>query len=80
MVNSISSALIGFNEFQKNYGLIYFDLSKTGNALDSDSTNLNIRYTLSGTPSANYKPHALVLYESGITLKNIDKRAYLETN
>lgn len=80
--NSISSALIDFHEFQHNYGLIYFDLSKTGNALNSDSVDLNIKYTLDHAVigTSDYKIHALVLHESNVTLKVINNRAFLEVN
>lgn len=77
--NDVSSALIDFTEFQKLYGLIYFDLSKTGNALDTDSSDITVNFTLNGGTRNDYQICAMTLYESDVTLKNINQRAFLET-
>ena len=61
--NTILNPTIDLKSSKDLYGILYFDLRHKEFELKNGSTKIELRYTLSGTPNADYSLYALVLYE-----------------
>ena len=59
---------IDIDLFQNPYGVLYSDLYNQEEGLKSGSTKLELKYTLSGTPNAEYNMFALILHEEEISV------------
>ena len=50
------------------FSFVYFDLTKQSTDIKDGTTKLTFHYKLSGAANAQYKIHALVLYEKDVEL------------
>ena len=64
----LSGPLIDPDNFNKTFGVLYFDLRNQEEDLKDSVVALTLRYQLNGLPAANYTLNALVLSESEIEL------------
>ena len=65
--------------FQDLYRVIYFELRYQDMAVKNDLQKLDLQYTLSGDPAANYTIYDLILSEESIMVDVINSKAYLRT-
>ena len=64
----LSGPLIDPDNFDKTFGVLYFDLRNQEEDLKDSVVSLTLRYQMNGIPAANYTLNALVLFESEIEL------------
>ena len=60
--------LLTRSNFNSIFSFVYFDLTKQSTDIKDGTTKLTFHYKLSGAANAQYKIHALVLYEQDVEL------------
>ena len=60
--------LLTRSNFNSIFSFVYFDLTKQSTDIKDGTTKLTFHYKLSGAADAQYKIHALVLYEQDVEL------------
>ena len=75
--DKICGSLINRDNFDKLFGVLYFDLRKQDDDLIDASVTINFNYQLSGAPSAaaiQYRINVLILHENEIELAQVGSK------
>ena len=75
--NNICGSLINRDNFDKLFGVLYFDLRKQDDGLINASVTLNFNYKLSDSPDAaanQYRINVLILRENEIELAQVGSK------
>ena len=75
--DKICGSLINRDNFDKLFGVLYFDLRKQDDDLIDASVTINFNYQLSGNPSAaanQYRINVLILHENEIELAQVGSK------
>ena len=76
--NYIMNPIVDLKSFKDLYGLLYFNLTYQEEKIKYGTTKLELNYTLSVTPNANYNIYALILYGQKISVDVVDNKAQLK--
>ena len=72
--DKICGSLINRDNFDKLYGVLYFDLRKQDDDLIDASVTINFNYQLSGDPANPYRINVLILHENEIELSQVGSK------
>ena len=75
--DKICGSLINRDNFDKLFGVLYFDLRKQDDDLIDASVTINFNYQLSGAPSVaanQYRINVLILHENEIELAQVGSK------
>ena len=72
--DKICGSLINRDNFDKLFGVLYFDLRKQDDDLIDASVTINFNYQLSGAPANQYRINVLILHESEIELVQVGSK------
>ena len=75
----LSGSLIDPDNFNKTFGVLYFDLRNQEEDLKDSVFALTFRYQMNGVPAGNYTLNALVLSESEIELYTATGKLLIKT-
>ena len=72
--DKICGSLINRDNFDKLFGVLYFDLRKQDDDLIDASVTINFNYQLSGAPTNQYRINVLILHENEIELAQVGSK------
>ena len=72
--DKICGSLINRDNFDKLFGVLYFDLRKQDDDLIDASVTINFNYQLSGAPVNQYRINVLILHENEIELAQVGSK------
>ena len=72
--DKICGSLINRDNFDKLFGVLYFDLRKQDDDLINASVTINFNYQLSGAPTNQYRINVLILHENEIELAQVGSK------
>ena len=62
---------LNISNFSSLYPLVYFDLTYKTAELSRDPKQLNIKFRFSQTAAADFRVHAIVLYEEDVVVDKV---------
>ena len=72
--DKICGSIINRDNFDKLFGVLYFDLRKQDDDLIDASVTINFNYQLSGAPTNQYRINVLILHENEIELAQVGSK------
>ena len=72
--DKICGSLINRDNFDKLFGVLYFDLRKQDDDLIDASVTINFNYQLSGAPANQYRINVSILHENEIELAQVGSK------